>query len=246
MKRPIAIITARGGSKGLPNKNILDLHGHPLIAWSIMFAHCHPAFDRVLVTTDSLDIASVAKQYNAEVPFIRSAELASDTATTPDVINDVINRCNLRDDDCFILLEPTSPYRTSEDFQSAIDLLGFDDTTKLISVSPADGASPIFQFTLSNDLHPRLSPFLNNVGYVAPRRQDISDSYYLDGSFYGSYVNSFKDDSLFVGPNTKALITNYLSSFEIDSLQELELYKALFAHHGPPSWYHSELNSFRH
>ena len=94
-KNYIAIIPARGGSKGLKRKNILPFNGRPLISWSIDFIKKSGVFNRCLTSTDSEEIALIAKEYGSEVPFLRSKELASDNASSSDVILDVISRCNL-------------------------------------------------------------------------------------------------------------------------------------------------------
>ena len=123
MSNLIAIIPARGGSKGLPGKNLLDLSGHPLIAWSILFALEIPEFKRIIVSTDCPLIRDTAIRYKAEVPFLRESGLASDTAATSDVVIDVIKRCNLDCSDTLVLLEPTSPYRDLVDFKSLVSLV---------------------------------------------------------------------------------------------------------------------------
>ena len=135
MQEFVAIIPARGGSKGLPGKNSRILYHHPLIAWSILFATHHPAFKRVIVTTDSIEIANIARDYSADVPFIRSQDLSSDSATSTDVLLDVISKCSLPPCSNIVLLEPTSPFRLFSDFNNAIDIFCSSPHNKLVSVS---------------------------------------------------------------------------------------------------------------
>ena len=125
-KLVLAIIPARGGSKGLSGKNIKELCGKPLIAWSIEQARSCDDIDRTVVSTDDEDIAGVAKKYGAEVPFMRPAELANDTASTINVISHAINWFKEHEDyqaEYVLLLQPTSPLRTREDIDGAIRIL---------------------------------------------------------------------------------------------------------------------------
>lgn len=120
----LAIIPARGGSKGLPGKNIKKLMGKPLIAYTIEAALNSSAINRVIVSTDDDKIASVAKQYGAEVPYIRNSELASDSASAIDVYIDAIQRLEIENrTDPFMVLLPTVPFRTSENIDEAYDCL---------------------------------------------------------------------------------------------------------------------------
>ena len=101
----IVLITARGGSQGLPGKNLRLLGGLPLLVWSIRFAQAQSNVSRIIVSTDCHDIAGVSQAYGAEVPFIREAKLATCTASSSDVIIDIIDRCNLEDNKYFVLLD---------------------------------------------------------------------------------------------------------------------------------------------
>ena len=112
----VALIPARGGSQRVPGKNVLPLAGHPLLAWSIASARESGIFARVVVSTDSEEIAEVARRYGADVPGLRPAELAS--ATSPDV-EWVLHAMQGRDEDAFALLRPTSPFRTAATIRRA-------------------------------------------------------------------------------------------------------------------------------
>lgn len=115
----LAIIPARGGSKGIPGKNIKELNGKPLMAYTIEEALKCLEIDRVVVSTDSKEIAQVAEKYGAEVPFMRSAQLAADTSKTIDAVWDVLDRLE-EDYEYVVLLQPTSPLRLAEDITGAI------------------------------------------------------------------------------------------------------------------------------
>ena len=238
MNRLIAIIPARGGSKGLPGKNLLTLHGYPLLAWSILFARVSNVFSRIIVTTDSSVIRDIALEYNAEVPFLRSASLSSDIASTSDVVVDVIQRCSLGVNDIIILLEPTSPYRELADFRKILSLYEDKNTQKVMSVSQAVSTSYVFQYFRSNR-DGYLKALLPTDPFATVRRQDIVSTYYLDGSYYASNVQAFLDNPTFLDDSTKSIVSNPLSSFEIDCSFDFEIYQAIFAHFGAPSWYTS-------
>ena len=122
-KRILALIPARGGSKGIKDKNIIELCGKPLIAYSIDAAKNSKYIDDILVSTDSEKIAEVAKKYGARVPFLRPYELATDTSTTLDVVLHAIDYVNKEEKkyDTLILLQPTAPLRKTEDIDSAIE-----------------------------------------------------------------------------------------------------------------------------
>ncbi len=121
-KKVLALITARGGSKGLVKKNIRLLNSIPLIAWTIKEAHKSERIDRLVLSSDDDEIIKVAKDYSCEVPFKREAHLASDTATSDDVILDALSRIDGYD--TLILLQPTSPLRIREDIDSCLQLCG--------------------------------------------------------------------------------------------------------------------------
>jgi len=234
MSKLIALIPARGGSKGLPNKNILDLHGRPLIEWSIAFAKSQPCIDGCFVSTDSPVIADIARQCGAEVPFLRSDTLSSDTAKTSDVIIDFIKRSSIDSVDDILLLEPTSPYRTSFTFENLIKLYRQTKSKKAVSVTEAVSSSHVFQYSIDFETRPVLKNVNNCIDSNGVRRQDIKKSYYLDGSFYMSKVSAFIEDPAFVSRDTVAVLSDYFSSFEIDCENDLKLMRAIFKSIGLP------------
>ena len=124
----IAIIPARGGSKRIPNKNIVSLDGRPLIAYTIIEAKKSSYITRMIVSTDSKDIAEVSKQYGAEV-MMRHKELAEDTTPTLDVLKYILKDI---DTDCIILLQPTSPLRKREDIDNVIKLMNSADSVSSV------------------------------------------------------------------------------------------------------------------
>ena len=138
--RILAIIPARGGSKGIPHKNIIDLCGKPLVAYTIDAALNSKYIDYVMVSTDDEKIADVAKAYGAKVPFMRPAVLASDTAKTLDTILYSIKKLSDMGEEFldFVLLQPTEPLRISNDIDAAIEKYYENNRQSLVSVSEVD------------------------------------------------------------------------------------------------------------
>ncbi len=169
-KRVLAIITAREGSKRVPNKNILNLAGKPLIAWTIEASLNSEFIDKTMVSTDSLKIKKIAEEYGANVPFIRPIELANDIAKSIDVIYHALDFCkkNNEEFEYAILLQPTSPLRTKNDIDNAFEMLS-DETKAVVSVCETEH-SPIWMNTLPENLS--MSQFIKEE-YKNLRSQDL-------------------------------------------------------------------------
>lgn len=180
MGKRIAIITARGGSKRIPKKNIKDFCGKPIIAYSIEAAISSELFDEVMVSTDSEEIAGIAKKYGASVPFMRSAETSNDYATTNDVLMEVFNEYEKRGQefDIAVCIYPTAPFVTADKLKRAIDMVEKDG---------ADAVTPVVQFSF-----PPQRAFIirdNALEYQYPenasvRSQDLEAVYHDCGQFY--------------------------------------------------------------
>lgn len=213
----IGIIPARGGSKRLRNKNILPLGGKPLIAWSIEAGLSSGCIDELVVTTDNSDIAKVGVEYGAEVPFIRPQELATDEASSFDVIKHVLEfyrHEKNREFDFLILLQPTSPFRGSGEIVEAVSLLEERNADAVISVCRANH-SPLWTNTLANDLS--MKNFLMNK-VRNKRSQDLEPYYQLNGAVYICRVDSFLEEgSLFLNDNIFAYIMDDKKSVDIDT-----------------------------
>ena len=210
-KKILAIIPARSGSKRLPNKNILNLAGKPLIAWTIEEAKKSKYIDKIVVSTDSEQIAEISTQYGAEIPFLRPAELAQDTTSSIDVIKYCLE--NIKENfDYLMLLQPTSPLRTSEDIDNAINLLD-ENTLAVVSVCETEH-SPLWSNTLPEDLSMEnfLRPEVKNK-----RSQDLPKYYRLNGAIYIAEINYFYRYNSFFGHKTKALIMKQEHSIDIDT-----------------------------
>lgn len=209
----IAIVPARSGSKGLKNKNIKQFCGKPLIFWTIDFILKSKLFSRCIVTTDSPHYRDIAVEYGAEVPFLRSSQLASDEATSSDVILNVFDTLDLplSPNDSFVLFEPTSPIRFQSDLQKVVRLIS--DTNRVVSISEAKSSHPLYQYKLSESSH--LTPFISST-LTSARRQEMSNTFYLNGSFYASSIADFIRNPSFISDQTIGSATEFWSSFEID------------------------------
>ncbi|MDB4173097.1 acylneuraminate cytidylyltransferase family protein, partial [bacterium] len=154
----LAVIPARGGSKGLPGKNILKLKDKPLLAWTIEAAKESKYLDHVIVSTDNDDISKAAKDYGCDVPFLRPHELATDEASIYDVLVHALDQ--LKDSyDVLVLLQPTSPLRTFKDIDACLQILSDSNAPSCVSVCEAS-KSPNWMYWLDKEDH--LTPILQD------------------------------------------------------------------------------------
>lgn len=220
----IAIIPARGGSKGIKNKNIVPLKGKPLIAYAIEAARESGIFDDIIVSTDSEKIAKVAIEYGAKVPFLRPAELSTDTASSIDVIVHTLNYFieNGTCFDYFVLLQPTSPLRTSEDIVNAVRLVFERDANSVVSVCEAEHTSFLTNI-LPDDLS--LSHFIKK-DMIKPR-QELPKYYRVNGAIYLAKVDYFLENRDFYGEKSFAYIMPRERSVDIDEVIDLKLAEVL-------------------
>ncbi|MCR4678877.1 MAG: acylneuraminate cytidylyltransferase family protein [Lachnospiraceae bacterium] len=210
----IAIIPARSGSKGLKDKNIKELCGKPLMAYSIEAAIASGCFDEVMVSTDSEDYARIAKSYGASVPFLRSEETASDTASSWDMVDEVLRQyCKQgRTFDSFCLLQPTSPLRTSEDIKAAYRLYEERASFAVVSVCEAEH-SPRWCGQLPETLE--LNGFIKKEGME--QRQASGKIYRLNGAIYIVNNEEFKKDRFLYQSGSYAYIMQQEHSVDIDT-----------------------------
>lgn len=226
-KRILAVIPARGGSKRLPGKNLIELNGKPLIAWSIEAARNSKYIesDDIIVTTDSKEIATVAKQYGAHVPFMRPKNLSSDGASSTDVVIHTIEflKSKGREYDYVILLQPTSPLRDAKEIDNAIELLYEKEADAIISVCPTEH-SPLWANTLPQDL----SMHLFVPKQSQKRSQELSTFYRLNGAIYlVDVLQLLQKKTFFLDNSIYAYIMSNEKSVDIDTKLDLLYAKAI-------------------
>lgn len=230
-KTILGLIPARGGSKGLPRKNIIPLLGKPLIAWTIEQALASKYLDRVVVSTEDKEIAEISKKYRAEVPFIRPKELAADNAKGIDVVLHTMdwleenNKCY----DLLVLLQPTSPLRTFEDVNNAIELLFLKEAKAIVSVCEVDH-HPLWTNTLPED---RCMKDFIRKEIMNKNRQKLPVFYRLNGAIYLAYWNYLKEQKNFFGNETFAYIMPHIRSIDIDSEVDYKLAEVLIKNNIP-------------
>ncbi|WP_318432656.1 acylneuraminate cytidylyltransferase family protein [Photobacterium leiognathi] len=217
----LAIIPARGGSKRLPRKNILELCGKPLIQWTIDTALNCSEIDTVMVSTDCLEIADVARRQGVEVPYLRSPELSSDTASSADVVIDVIEYYKSINKyfDAIILLQPTSPLRSVKDIKNAITLFNEKKANAVVSVAECDH-SPLWCNTLSDDLC--MDNFISEEVKLS-RSQDLPTFYRLNGAIYLVDIKCFCKSKSFMPIDTYALVMSQERSIDIDNHMDFKV-----------------------
>lgn len=213
-KKVIAIIPARGGSKGLPGKNILRVGRKPLIAWTIEAAHKARYLDRVILSSDDEAIMTVAREYGCEVPFKREAQLATDDTPSLDVVFDALERCPGYD--WVVVLQPTSPLRTPEDIDAALERCVALKAPACVSVCAVE-QNPYWMYTLI--VGNRLSPLLPPVG--ATRRQDLPPVYVLNGAAYVADTAWLLNSRTFLSSDTVAYEMPIERSLDIDTAADI-------------------------
>lgn len=216
--RKIAIIPARSGSKGLPNKNILNFCGKPLIAWSIEAAIKSNCFERVIVSTDSIEYGNISISYGAEVIY-RSKEASSDTASTYVALKELFEKEDLSMYDYFMLLQPTSPLRNEEHILEAIQIFekNYRDRDTLVSVSEAHKPNVLIR-EIDNDFS--LRNF--DIDYSNYSRQQYHE-YESNGAIFMSKIDHYLKVKHFYGKTGTAYIMDKESALDIDDAVDFEL-----------------------
>ena len=204
----LCVIPARSGSKGIPGKNLIELNGKPLIAYTIEAAvQNKDIIHKVIVTTDSRKIAEVSESYGAEIPFLRDGALATDEAHTIDVVKDVLDKLFVLDNyepDWVLLLQPTSPFR--------------DKYTSVISVKRVESSRIAKTMKVEKDL---LQPAFSGLFPEKVRRQDGTGNFYeVNGSIYLTKTEVIKDSG-FYGSAPAPIVMSERKSIDIDEMDDL-------------------------
>ncbi len=211
----LAVIPARGGSKGVPNKNIKDLNGKPLIAYTIQAAIESKVFEKVIVSTDSEQIAQISLKYGAEVPFIRPKEISGDMVSSDAVILHALQffkEKNISYNEV-CKLQPTSPFRDAEDIIKAYEVFMSGNWDYLVSVCECEH-SPLWSGILGKDNS--LDDFIREDVILACR-QKLPQYYRLNGAIYMAKTASFIKSNCFFGSNGTGYIMSQEKSVDIDS-----------------------------
>lgn len=220
----LAIIPARSGSKGLKDKNIKIINGKPMINYTIEAALESDIFTNIIVSTDSQKYAEIALNAGAKVPFIRPKALATDDSTTTNVIMHAITEMEqeIGEYDYFMLLQPTSPLRTSENIKGAYSLMKEKNANAVVSVCKTDH-NPLWSSTLNESLS--LDNFLDTT--ENRRRQALPNYYRLNGAIYLAEVSYYKKYNNFYYNDSYAYIMNKRESIDVDDIIDFKLAEIL-------------------
>lgn len=220
-KRVLAVVPARGGSKGVPGKNVRVVGGKPLIVWTIEAARAASHIDRLVVSSDDDAIIAAARAADADVPFRRPAHLATDSAATIDVVFHALDQ--LPGFEFVVLLQPTSPMRSSADIDAALECCIRADAPACVSVAEAE-QSPYWMFNLDAVGH--LRPLLGET-HAASRRQDLPPVYVLNGAVYVANCAWLRQARSFVTPETVAYLMPPARSVDIDTELDMIAFESL-------------------
>lgn len=221
-KKVLAIIPARGGSKGIPRKNVTLLGGKPLIAWTIEAARNSRYLDRCILSSEDSEIIEVAQQWECEVPFVRPVELAADTTPGIDPILHALTALP-EQYDYLVLLQPTSPLRSSLDIDSAIETVIAGPFPACVSVTQV-AKSPRWMYR--QEQRGQLVPFLSDKDDVATR-QELEKLYLLNGAVYVAQVEWFLKEKSFLTGETVAYVMPEERSVDVDTPIDLKLCELL-------------------
>ncbi|MBE7554831.1 MAG: acylneuraminate cytidylyltransferase family protein [Anaerolineales bacterium] len=219
----LGIIPARGGSKGIPRKNVRQVGGRPLIAWTWEAAQVTPTVTRLIVSTDDQEIAGLARAAGIEIPFIRPAQFASDTASAIDVVSHALNWLQEQEQyrpDFVLWLQPTSPLRTSADIEAAATLAQEKAADSVISVCPVEHQHPaLMKRVESNGL---LKSWQDDQTLIQ-RRQELPPVYCLNGAIYLIRREVLLEQQTFYPEATFAYVMPSERSLDIDTPWDLYL-----------------------
>ncbi|MEL0659635.1 pseudaminic acid cytidylyltransferase [Psychromonas arctica] len=221
----IAIIPARGGSKRIPRKNIKLFHGKPMIAYSIEAAQNSGCFDKIIVSTDDQEIADVALQYGAEVPFIRPANIADDFATTLDVMQHAINWCTEQDWDIRLVccVYATAPFIQPKYIVQGLRLISCDNVEYAFSATT-------FPFAIQRAIIMTSDGFVKMMHpeHLNTRSQDLEETYHDAGQFYWGKASAFLMGKAIFAEHSKAILIPRKHVQDIDTPEDWELAESLF------------------
>lgn len=226
--RYLCVIPARCGSKGIPLKNITDLCGRPMIAYTIDIVKellGKGYVNDAIVSTDCAEIAVISERLGVEVPFLRPKQIAGDNAKSVDVALHCVEYCEKlgRKFDAVIMLQPTSPLRSSIDVQNAIHIFNIDDCDSLISAYREDTINDLIMYhKVDNQAIP-----LNSNHNKGIRRQDHSPVYIRNGAIYITKIEYLKREKRIISDSPKICEMNKRKSCNVDNMEDLEYIRYL-------------------
>jgi CMP-N,N'-diacetyllegionaminic acid synthase len=227
----LALIPARGGSKRLPGKNIRILGGKPLLAWSIDICKDIENLSAILVSTDTEEIASVAKNFGALVPWLRPEILSTDSSTSVDVALHALDwyEENVESLDGLLLLQPTSPFRTKKIIQKSLELFSESFPT-IVSVS-AVHSHPDWMMRIEEGM---LRQYYNTQSF-GKRSQELEPAYSLNGLIYLIHPDKLRKNRSFYDSETKPIIVeSHYESLDIDTLADFQFAEYLISNNLAP------------
>jgi len=220
MKRKVlAIIPAREGSKRIPNKNIVDLNGFPLISYTILAALSSGVFDKVVVSTDSSKIANISRKFGAEIPVLRPESLARDESSSYDVVAHMVEHLSMAEDflpDILVLLQPTSPLRGVDQIIESVVRFNreFNSIDSMVGVTEVT-QHPEWMYTFENNTNNLTKAYSSEGKYL--RTQDLSGKYYINGAIYITKHDIFISTESLFGGRVSGYIMDEKSSIDIDT-----------------------------
>lgn len=224
-KKILALITARGGSKGIKKKNIALLGNKPLVAWTIEAAKKSSYIDRLVLSSDNEEIIETARQFGCEIPFIRPIELAQDTSSSMDVILHALDQINQQFAyDYLLLLQPTSPFRNPSTIDNAIEFCIDNHYPMIVSVAQRKKS---LNNTYFKDSDNKLRPVLGSFEYNT-RRQDQPVVFEHNGAIYFSTIDFLRKVKTYNSPETRMFEMVGYENIDIDTEEDLLFARLLF------------------
>ena len=232
----LGLIPARGGSKGLPRKNVRSLAGQPAIAYTCAAATASQRLSTTIVSTDDCEISEVASAFGVDVPFLRPAELATDSAASRDVVRHALDWWSVNrapQPDLVVLLQPTAPMRTAADIDTAVDLLLNDPTADaVVSVTELPRhVHPNWQLTVDDDGQLQLYGG-QPLNQIVTRRQDLNPTFTRNGAIYAVRTSAFNKTGGFYGNRCLAYVMPAERSINLDTMDDWHEAERLLKHTG--------------
>ena len=226
-KSIVAVVTARGGSKGLSGKNVRPLNGKPLIGWTIEAARHSKYVDKVIVSSESETILEISRGFGAETPFVRPAEFATDEAKTKDVVMHAVEWLERHDrpHDYILWLSPTNPLRDAEEIDAVVDYLNSLPQARAVATVTECAHHP-----LKTDVLPDDRSMANFSELCLENRQELPTYYQCCESICLIEWQHFKEERRFITPRTYAYVTSARKGLDIDSISDFLLAEIYMAH----------------